>query len=549
MRGLVIRDFDGRGVQLLSAGNFVEGNFIGTDQKGTAAAGNTNTGVYSEEVDNTIGGTAPGAGNLISANNCGIRITGPSGASNVVQGNLVGTDAAGTLDLGNVTYGVIPKWSPGNVIGGTTAAARNVVSGNDISGIRINQAESTGNLVQGNFVGTDVTGMSALGNTHAGIVVLNDAADNTIGGTAVGARNLTSDNDWGIVIWMGADRQLSWLGNFVGTDVNGTARRGQRRQRPPDRTGRREYRRRGVSQDPPTWFPGTPTTVWSSFTAPGEPCADNQIPRQPTSARIVTGSAAPRKSPNAGVHDPQRSSSNIDRRCGPPDLGQPHLGQQRRNQHPQSTGVHSRSSNEILGQPTSGPTSRESFALGNIGDGIDITRFILQCDRRDDPRGPQCHFEQQSRGDHPGLRCVRKPEHASDPEPGAGELHRDGRDGDGRPREHVPRRGGQGLRTTWSGVAFRRARNVISGNDGNGVLLRKIRGQPVTRCWAITSGSMSSGSVALGNTGYAGVRLADRRFLQYDRRNHSGRPQHHLGQYPGHAVRLRSPPPGSRGET
>ena len=105
IRGLVINGA-GAGIWLSrgAAGSIIEGNFIGTDISGTMDLGNS-SGISSLAQNVTIGGTAPGARNLISGNSSGVRIgrtTDPAfGAGSVIQGNLIGTDISGTMDLGN----------------------------------------------------------------------------------------------------------------------------------------------------------------------------------------------------------------------------------------------------------------------------------------------------------------------------------------------------------------------------------------------------------------------------------------------------------------
>ena len=89
-----------------TTGNVIRGNYIGTDSTGTVDLGNSNQGVVmSEGSGNSIGGSAGGAGNLISGNNRGVQLS-SSGANNTIQGNLIGTDAAGSANLGNTTEGV-----------------------------------------------------------------------------------------------------------------------------------------------------------------------------------------------------------------------------------------------------------------------------------------------------------------------------------------------------------------------------------------------------------------------------------------------------------
>jgi len=209
----VVSGNHGDGIEFVS-GNFVQGNFIGTDATGTKAVGNL---IGVSPGDNcTVGGTADGAGNVISGNHSyGVGIT---GSGDLVQGNFIGTDATGTKAVGNLGSGVeiLFRISAGtkNTIGGTVAGARNVISGNQNSGIGIS---TVGNLVEGNFIGTDVTGTIALGNQLSGVSV--GAANCTVGGTATGAGNVISGNPDGIDI---LDTSNLIQGNLIGTDATGT---------------------------------------------------------------------------------------------------------------------------------------------------------------------------------------------------------------------------------------------------------------------------------------------------------------------------------------
>jgi hypothetical protein len=111
-------------------------------------------------------------------------------AGNVVQGNLIGTNVTGTAALGNSNHGVLIAGS-NNTVGGRTAAARNVISHNVNNGVSVTSA---GNLVQGNFIGTDANGTAALGNGGHGVYILLGGSNNTIGGTADGAGNAIAYN-------------------------------------------------------------------------------------------------------------------------------------------------------------------------------------------------------------------------------------------------------------------------------------------------------------------------------------------------------------------
>ncbi len=174
-------------------GNLVRGNYIGLNINGNPL-GNGGDGLFiSDAPANTVGGTAAGAGNAISDNGAmGVHIAGSAASANVVQGNVIGTDAAGAADVGNGSNGVFIDGAPGNVIGGMSTAARNVISGND-TGVFISTQTATGNLVRGNRIGTNAAGTGNLGNTFDGVRI-SDASANFVGGAAPGAGNTIAFN-------------------------------------------------------------------------------------------------------------------------------------------------------------------------------------------------------------------------------------------------------------------------------------------------------------------------------------------------------------------
>ena len=220
---------NGAGVQIQgtgTTGNRVVGNFIGTDVTGAVDLGNSSDGVSltSGASGNFVGGTAPGSRNVISGNGAdGVEIVGDGTTGNTVQGNFIGTDAAGTADLGNSLEGIqILFGASRNLIGGTTASARNVIAGNNGSGVRIEAAGTNGNKVKGNFIGTDRGGNADLGNTASGVVILFAASGNVIGGAVAGARNIISGNNGSGVRMEGTGTSgNSVKGNFIGTDRSG----------------------------------------------------------------------------------------------------------------------------------------------------------------------------------------------------------------------------------------------------------------------------------------------------------------------------------------
>jgi CSLREA domain-containing protein len=236
----VISGNTGDGIDIVSGAVTVRGNFIGTNATGTAAVPNTVNGIVISGGSGTIGGTAAGAGNVISGNNSanfpagfGIYITGGNGSQ--VQGNFIGTNSAGTGKIPN-QFGININGAANNIIGGTTAAARNIISGNTVLGIEIANAGATNNLVQGNFIGPDVNGTAALGNGNGvsgdGIDVgqIGTSPSNvTIGGTTPGAGNVISGNSFEGILLFNDLNGVNVQGNLIGTDLTGHVALGSQR--------------------------------------------------------------------------------------------------------------------------------------------------------------------------------------------------------------------------------------------------------------------------------------------------------------------------------
>jgi len=213
--------------------NIIIGNYIGTDWTGTADLGNTGNGVYIRTSNNTVGGLTNGERNVISGNDAnGIYFygigNGVTTTNNKVLGNYIGTDKNGTTALGNSNNGIHIYQAVGNIVGSTTGwttgEGRNIISGNNNHGIFITHSYSRDNKIFGNYIGVDVNGTAAIGNSWNG-VALAEGYNNIVGSTTQGGRNIISGNNESgvrIGIWGWRSSSNTIVGNYIGTDKNGT---------------------------------------------------------------------------------------------------------------------------------------------------------------------------------------------------------------------------------------------------------------------------------------------------------------------------------------
>ncbi len=169
-------------LDIRAAGNLVQGNFIGTDVSGRFALNNY-SGVASSGAFDLIGGPAliPGSppGNVISGNYFPLQ---GDGGSNVIQGNVIGLDVTGTNRIGNNSDGIRVSATHAR-IGGTNAGEGNVISGNGGSGIQFSSSAGNNAVIQGNWIGTDVSGTLNLSNGIYGILI-SGPRNVTVGGDA-----------------------------------------------------------------------------------------------------------------------------------------------------------------------------------------------------------------------------------------------------------------------------------------------------------------------------------------------------------------------------
>jgi photosystem II stability/assembly factor-like uncharacterized protein len=195
VQGFVINRFhnDAVRIQFPATGVRIRGNFLGTDPTGMVARPNQHHGVFFYfAANNTLGGTTPADRNVIAGNGTGavgdseVYMYGRDTAGNALQGNYIGTDRSGSIGLSNLGSGIIIAFAGGNTVGGTAAGAGNVVSGSGGDGLQVYSADGPGNLVQGNFIGTDPTGLVPVGNARSGVYLNQGAQANLIGGSTGG---------------------------------------------------------------------------------------------------------------------------------------------------------------------------------------------------------------------------------------------------------------------------------------------------------------------------------------------------------------------------
>ena len=188
--GLAIRDFDGDGIDVSGSNNTVAGNYIGTSNDGLSDAGNGQYGVrVSSGTANVIGGTTVADRNVISGNTDGIGV---ESAGTEVDGNHIGVDRTGDAALPNSVGVKVLGGSGGSSIGGSTVAERNVISGNTAEGVLVNSSDN--NTVRGNHVGVGATESTDVPNGSFGVLLFGTSEGNEIGGLTAGEGNLIAEN-------------------------------------------------------------------------------------------------------------------------------------------------------------------------------------------------------------------------------------------------------------------------------------------------------------------------------------------------------------------
>ena len=225
IRGLAITNFDGAGIltSLGSSDTTITANFIGTGTDGTSTgSGNEGNGIDLGGDENTVGGTAAADRNVIGGNG-----TTSSGTHGVYVHGENNTIIGNHIGVDRQGLSGIPNVTNGiqldganNDIGGTAAGARNVISGNDTFGIGLNGAD--GNEIYGNYIGVGSDGATPIPQP-AGVSPQNGSVGNVIGGIDPGEGNVISGNSGvGVFLAGPATNTNSIQGNLIGTDATGT---------------------------------------------------------------------------------------------------------------------------------------------------------------------------------------------------------------------------------------------------------------------------------------------------------------------------------------
>ncbi len=198
----------------------IKSNFIGVDVTAAKAIANGGSGILITNASaNIIGGTTVGDGNIISGNRqIGVDISGSAGGGNSIIGNFIGTDATGNSAVGNGGYGIHIQTSKNNIIGGSATQSGNIISGNGFCGIFIT-ADS--NAVQGNLIGTDKTGGKSIPNKGHGVHLLK-ANNNLIGGGSTATANTIAGNAMCGIFGLHSDSN-ALSGNYIGVSSVGDA--------------------------------------------------------------------------------------------------------------------------------------------------------------------------------------------------------------------------------------------------------------------------------------------------------------------------------------
>ena len=194
--------FSGDGIEIFRADSVVIDSVIGSDNGNAGVRLNDST--QSQVINSVLTGNTAAGVQLVGAT---------ANQGNLISNNRVGLDL-NDVDDGNLKFGV-------QVLSGGNDIIDNVISGNDRSGLVISGVRASGNEVYGNLIGTDSTGTVSVSNS-VGILVTR-ADNNIIGGTGAGQRNIISGNVGAGAFVAGGAVGTHFENNFVGLDLAGTS--------------------------------------------------------------------------------------------------------------------------------------------------------------------------------------------------------------------------------------------------------------------------------------------------------------------------------------
>lgn len=222
VRALAFGNFSYAGLQLFcsdAVSNHVEGCYFGLEPDGASAAPNNYAGAIFEfgARNNFIGGPNAAQRNIISGNvYYGILVNDTNSDGNVILGNYIGLDASGSFAVPNDYSGIGIYYDQRNtVIGGANAGAGNVISGNVTYGVFISDTNTSGNVVEGNIIGADITGTNALGNGFANVELQAGATGNFIGVIGAGNAIAFSGSGPGVLMYDSSTTHNSVRGNSI----------------------------------------------------------------------------------------------------------------------------------------------------------------------------------------------------------------------------------------------------------------------------------------------------------------------------------------------
>ena len=203
-----------------SFGARIVANTIGLDRDGRALPNDDGILIVDGALA-SVGGRSPGQGNLISGNLvAGIEVRDSNFLPLRIEGNRIGLNRLGLGAVPN-DVGIFIQERAGNVvIGAPLAAAANVIAGNRV-GIAI-ESLAREVIVQGNLIGLDRFGSSAVPNLEDGISIVAGARDVLIGGAGPGEGNYIAGSANAIVVADASTANIAIRGNVLGLSVAGT---------------------------------------------------------------------------------------------------------------------------------------------------------------------------------------------------------------------------------------------------------------------------------------------------------------------------------------